>query len=289
MNPPSSIDIQNGYRECQRICRASGSSFPLAFRLLPAPQRDAITAIYAYCRILDDAVDGNDSVEAKQIRLDDYLAELIGALKGDTKHPVFIAVADAVQRYSLPTEPLYDLILGMRMDIRGYRPADETQLYLYCDRVAGTVGLLVVALLGVPIEVGHDYAIWTGRALQLTNILRDIREDADRNRVYLPQNWLDRYSVTQTMLSQKTFSKNVGDLLAFVGVETEAAYRQAVNTFPSQYRSQLRFSEALRAIYRTLYLRLDKAHYDSAHIASMHSYSKLVAALRGYTSPGFRW
>jgi phytoene synthase len=182
--------IDESYRECEALTRARAANFYYGIRLLPAPKRRAMCAVYAFARRVDDIGDGQQPSQRKLELLDAARAELESQDDG----PVIVALSDAERRFALPHAALLDLIAGVEMDVRGETYEDFEQLVTYCRRVAGTIGRLSVAIFGPrDPELADPLADDLGVAMQLTNILRDVREDLERNRVYLPREDLERF------------------------------------------------------------------------------------------------
>ncbi len=188
---------QQAYRQCESLTRAAAGNFYYGIRLLPAPKRRAMCAVYAFARRVDDIADGTLAPEEKLIRLE-AAARALENLDPHDPDPVMAALADASARFDLPADALEDLIEGVRMDVRGTSYADFKELELYCRRVAGSIGRLCLAIFGTrrrrPGErPASEMADDLGVALQLANIARDLREDAERGRVYLAARDLVRY------------------------------------------------------------------------------------------------
>jgi phytoene synthase len=184
---------RSAYRRCEALTRAAAGNFYWGIRLLPAPKRRAMCAVYAFARRVDDIADGSLEREEKLRRLD---AAAAGLERLSTEDPdsVMAALADASARFALPRESLRDLIAGVRMDVAGASYADVDELVVYCRRVAGSIGRLCLAIFGARGGGGaRDLADDLGVAMQLANIARDLREDAERGRVYLPARDLVRY------------------------------------------------------------------------------------------------
>lgn len=168
--------------------RGAGSNFYLAMRLMPARKRAAMFAIYAFARVLDDIVDGPAAIEEKRNALKKWRAELVRAFEGDPLTPIGQALRSAIAAYALPREEFEALLQGMEMDIgEALRAPSQTTLDLYCRRVAGTIGLLSLPVFGCDAAPDRAFAIALARALQLTNIVRDVAEDGARGRLYVPR------------------------------------------------------------------------------------------------------
>jgi phytoene synthase len=189
----ASIHTQQAYRQCESLTRAAAGNFYYGICLLPAPKRRAMCAVYAFARRVDDIADGTLAREEKLRRLQ-TAERALEQLRADDRDPVMAALADASTRFALPTDALRDLIEGVRMDVTGSTYTDFKELELYCRRVAGSIGRLCLAIFGTRADGrASELADDLGVALQLANIARDLREDAERGRVYLPAKDLVRY------------------------------------------------------------------------------------------------
>lgn len=185
-------------RHVADLVRRSGTSFYWAMRLLPSERRQAMYAIYAFCREVDDLADEPGSLDAKLAGLAAWRAEIDALDAGHASRPTTIALARAVRRFDLPRAELLAVIDGMEMDAREeMRAPDLAALRLYCRRVAGAVGLLSIRAFGASGPAATEFALVLGEALQLTNILRDLDEDAARRRLYLPRELLDRAGIAE--------------------------------------------------------------------------------------------
>jgi len=183
-------------QQAEDIVRQSGTSFYWAMRRLPEEKRNAMYAIYAFCREVDDIADGSDDVETKLSRLGEWRGEIERLYGERPRHGITKALLDPVERFGLHKEDFRAVIDGMEMDAAPkLRIVDMAELELYCDRVACAVGRLSVKVFGIPDDVGVRLAFAQGQALQLTNILRDIDEDALRDRLYLPQDLLHAHGI----------------------------------------------------------------------------------------------
>ncbi|MGH7338123.1 MAG: phytoene/squalene synthase family protein, partial [Myxococcota bacterium] len=177
--------MRGAYAHCAEIARRSGSSFLAAFWMFPREQRRALHAIYAFCRLVDDIADDPALRGDRGMLLERWHEELVDAYRGKARHPVGIALGDAVERFALPEQCFLDLLAGIEADLRGGEFETFAELEHYCYCVASTIGLLVCGVRGLRDERVRDYALHLGIAVQLTNVLRDVGEDAAAGRIYL--------------------------------------------------------------------------------------------------------
>jgi phytoene synthase len=237
---------------CQQRAAASGSSFYYSFVFLEPAKRQAITALYAFCREVDDVVDECPDPHLARTKLAWWRTEIAHLYAGQPSHPVTQALAATLTRFSLPQEQLLEIIDGMEMDIDNGRYPDFRALHLYCYRVASIVGLLAAEIFGYTDRRTLKYAHDLGLAFQLTNIIRDVGEDARRGRIYLPQDDLARFGVTETDILQARDSANFQRLMAFQIERAQATYDQALAQLPAADRKAQRAGLVMAAIYRTL-------------------------------------
>ncbi len=188
---------------CQNKAAQSGSSFYYSFLFLPPERRRAITALYAFCREVDDAVDEPSDPSVARATLAWWRAEVAQLFAGNPQHPVTRALAPATGPFGITQARLSEIMDGMEMDLTQNRYLDFTGLQLYCHRVAGVVGVLAAAIFGYRNPKTIDYAERLGLAFQLTNIIRDVGEDARKDRIYLPMDELKRFGVTRGRHSQR--------------------------------------------------------------------------------------
>ena len=237
---------------CQEKAAASGSSFYYSFMFLPKPRREAITALYAFCREVDDVADECHELDIARTKLAWWRVEINNLFHGTPQHPVTKALLEPVSQYGLQEEHFLEIINGMEMDLEQNRYADFEQLQLYCYRVASVVGLLSVAIFGYTNPRTLDYAKYLGMAFQLTNITRDVGEDARRDRIYLPLDELEQFGVTETDILHGHESDKVQKLLDFQIARAESYYDRALATLPVEDRKAQRTGLIMAAIYRTL-------------------------------------
>ena len=237
---------------CQGKAAASGSSFYYSFLFLEPARRQAITALYAFCREVDDVVDDCLDAEPAHARLAWWRTEIGALYSGRPSHPVTQALAIALKRFKLPREQLVEIVDGMEMDLTQNRYPDFEALRLYCHRVAGVVGLLAAEIFGYQDGDTLKYADDLGLAFQLTNIIRDVGEDARRGRIYLPEEELQRYAVPPSDILQGRYTDNFRRLMEFQIGRAEAVYVQALARLPRADRKAQRAGLAMAAIYRAL-------------------------------------
>ncbi len=254
--------LSDAYTYCRQITRKSSSNFYYAFRLLPAERHNALCALYAFCRFMDDIADqpevGNASLQGKgkkerlEILLNAWREELTQCYQGSPGHPISLALSDTVRRFPIQQTHLAGIIDGVEMDLTRthYRTFDE--LYDYCYHVASLVGLACIEIFGYRNSSTHEYAVDLGIAFQLTNILRDVGEDVQRGRVYLPDEDLLRFGYTEEELRNAVYNEAFVQLMTFEGNRAREYYNRAIrNRAPEDQRS-LVAAEAMRLIYSRL-------------------------------------
>jgi len=237
---------------CQQKAAASGSSFYYSFMFLPPPRRRAITALYAFCREVDDVVDEVRDPEVANAKLAWWRREIALVFAGQPTHPVAIALQGIVGEFALPEAHFQTVIDGMAMDLAQHRYLDFTDLELYCHRVAGVVGLMSAEIFGYVDPATKGYARDLGVAFQLTNIIRDVGEDARRGRIYLPQDELQRFGVAPSALLRGEYSSEFRHLMRFQASRAQTWYERAFAQLPAQDRKAQRTGLVMAAIYRTL-------------------------------------
>ncbi|HTO55488.1 MAG TPA: squalene/phytoene synthase family protein [Myxococcota bacterium] len=259
--PAPSPEVLRAYAHCRGVTRASHSSFAAAFWMFPKEKRRALHAIYAFCRLADDIADDPAIRGNRGLLLERWREELAGAYEGKAVHPVGIALGDAVRRFALPRRIFEDLLLGVESDLRRLPIETFDDLYTYCYRVASTVGLLIVRVLGFRNPRTLDYAEAMGVAVQLTNVLRDVGEDAASGRVYLAREDLKRFGVCEDALTLDPAPDELRLLLACYAERARIFYERAESLRPDEDRARLRPADAMGAIYRTLLDRLQAERF----------------------------
>jgi phytoene synthase len=248
---------------CQAKTAKSGSSFYYSFLFLPQEQRRAITALYAFCREVDDVVDECSDVGVARVKLAWWRNEVDALYQGRPQHPVAMALAEVTRRFKLPQPHLQEIIDGMEMDLDHNGYPDFAALRLYCHRVAGVVGLLSAEIFGYQDPRTLDYAADLGLAFQLTNIIRDVGEDARRNRIYLPLDEMREHRVSASDIAAARESDEFRGLMESQIDRALGFYGRAIAALPSGDRRSQRAGLVMAAIYRAL---LDEIRADGCRV-----------------------
>ena len=237
---------------CQQKAVQSGSSFYYSFLFLPPERRRAITALYAFCREVDDAVDEPSEASVAQSTLAWWRGEVAQLFAGSPQHPVTRALAPVIEPFGITQARLNEIMDGMEMDLNQSRYLDFTGLQLYCHRVAGVVGALAAAIFGYRNPKTLEYAERLGLAFQLTNIIRDVGEDARKNRIYLPMDELKCFDVSAADILNGRYTDNFARLMCFQAERARRCYDEALALLPPEDRRAQRPGLVMAAIYRTL-------------------------------------
>jgi phytoene synthase len=248
---------------CQQKAARSGSSFYYSFLFLPPERRRAITALYAFCREVDDVVDEVSDVGVARTKLAWWRTEVANLFAGHPQHPVTRALAPFVGPYGLDAGRMNEIIDGMEMDLVHRRYADFEALKLYCHRAAGVVGQLSACVFGYTNASTLEYAEALGTAFQLTNIIRDVGEDARRERVYLPADELARFGIAPEDLLQGRGGERFVELMRFQAERARSYYDLAQSRLAPEDRVAQRPGLIMAAIYRTL---LDEIERDGFRV-----------------------
>lgn len=251
-------------QDSRTITRKSASNLALAFVLLPKPRRDAMSALYAFCREVDDVADDESvPVEKRRALLAQWREDVCLACQNFTpKFAVNRELQPVIAQYRLPFAHFDDLIRGVEMDldIKRYQTFDE--LEQYCFRVASVVGLLSVEIFGYKDAACRDYAIYLGKALQLTNILRDVRTDAERGRIYLPLSELERYQVDQDEILRGVWSERFEQVADSTARQARKFYSLARQTLPAADRRSMGAAELMGSVYWRLLRTLERRRFQ---------------------------
>lgn len=251
-------------QESQTITRKSASNLALAFILLPKAKRDAMSVLYAFCREVDDVADEESvSTDKRREQLTAWREDVRRACEGS--NPQFAVnreLQPVAREFHLPFSLFDELIKGCEMDLDKRRYETYEELELYCYRVASVVGLLSIEIFGYTNPACRDYAIYLGKALQLTNILRDVRTDADRGRIYLPQSELARFKVSEKDILESRYTDNFRSLAESVAARAKSFYQLARLTRPAEDRRALVAADLMGLVYWRLLTKLERQRFD---------------------------
>ncbi len=285
---PTSREIADAYEAVAAATKAASSNFYYAFITLPIEKRNAVYAGYTFCRLADDIVDDGAYGERTGEALDSLQAHLISAYAGDfsdngdrltiTDAPagMWVALNDTLHKYPIDRQHLIDVVEGCRMDLNGTTYETWDQLAEYCKRVASATGLALIEVFGYEDERAVEYAIDLGIALQLTNILRDITEDLEIGRVYLPAQELDEYGVSVDDLRQKRVTPEYIRFMKFQVDRARKYLESGVRLFPLLDRQSRQCPETMTQVYEYLLDRIEKNNYDTLNQrASLTRFQKL--------------
>jgi len=246
------------------LTKKSASNLALAFILLPREKRDAMSALYAFCRAVDDVADEDSvSTESRREQLAAWRTDIGRACNG--QKPEFILNQEfqpVIQQFKLPFALFDELIKGCEMDLETKRYETHEQLDLYCYRVASVVGLLSIEIFGYKNRACHEYAVHLGKALQLTNILRDVKNDAARERIYLPQTELKQHGVTENEILEGRYSERYFKLAESVATRARHFYKLAQETLPAEDRRSMVAAELMGSVYWRLLQKLERGKFD---------------------------
>ena len=245
-----------------KFTRAAGSNFYYSFLLLPGPKRRAIKNVYAFCRILDDIVDNDQGARNPQADLQYWREEVDNWFEGYATTEFGDSFISTIEEFDLPREPFVDLIDGMEMDLKWRSYQSFADLREYCYRVASAVGLICIEIFGYESPRTREYAVNLGLALQLTNILRDLKEDVGRGRIYIPLEDLERYGYSEKDMRANVYNTPFVQLMKFEHSRASYYYQAAAATLPEQDRASLFAAEIMKAIYSELLDSIAGVQFD---------------------------
>jgi phytoene synthase len=273
-------------QECRTITRKSASNLALAFVLLPKAKRDGMSALYAFCREVDDVADDESRpLPQRREHLAAWRADVHRAC--DTEPPQFPVnreLQPVIHRYHLAFEHFDALLQGVEMDLDIKRYENYEQLDLYCYRVASVVGLLSIEVFGYQDPACREYAVCLGKALQLTNILRDVRSDAQRGRIYLPLSELARFKVSPEEILRLEYSPRFFELANSVAQRARHFYRLARETLPAEDRRSMVAAELMGSVYWRLLCKLERRRFDvfGPELTRLNKGQKALLILRSW-------
>lgn len=247
----------------KEISKNSKSSFYYAFNLLPEEKRDAMNVVYAFCRKTDDIVDEtNDSQDVKYEKLRKWRIEFEKAFAGHSEFPLLNKLGKTISNFNIPLDPFFELIKGMEMDIQKDRYKSFDDLQLYCYRVASTVGLMCIEIFGYKHPSTKNFAVDLGIALQLTNILRDIGKDAEKGRIYLPQEDLQKFNYNESELMMKVYNNQFKELMMYESGRAKIYFNSATSHLDLEDKKTMFAARAMQHIYYKMLEKIIAAEYD---------------------------
>lgn len=247
----------------KEIAKKSKSNFYYAFNLLPAEQRDAMNTVYAFCRQTDDIVDeGTTSDDIKHDKLRKWRIELEKSLDGQSDYQLINKLSKTIQNFNIPLEPFYDLIKGMEMDLQKKRYLTFNDLQTYCYNVASTVGLMCIEIFGYRHPSAKDFAINLGIALQLTNILRDVKKDAEKGRIYLPKEDLEKFNYHESDVFNNTYNDNFQRMMEYQVERAREYFNAATACLNREDKKAMFAARAMQHIYSRMLNKIVDADYN---------------------------
>lgn len=246
-----------------KITKSSKTNFFYSFKLLPKDKYDAISTVYAFCRKTDDIVDNlYDTEEVKFRKLRQWRNEFEKSLSGNSQFQLLNKLNSVIKKYNIPLEPFFELIKGMESDLQVARYKDFKTLYEYCFRAAATVGLMCIEIFGYRTENAKEYAVNLAIALQLTNILRDIKYDAMNGRIYIPEEDLKKFGYTEDDLMNCRYNQSFVELMKFECRRAREFYRKANESFHRDDRRYLFPARIMEKVYFNILRKIEKMNYN---------------------------
>jgi phytoene synthase len=258
------MTLEEAHRHCRDVARSEARNFYYGFILLPEGKRSGIYAAYAFSRRADDAVDGDDPPEQQRAAVAALRGQLDAAVAGTPPpdDPVLVALADTIRRFAIPREHLDALLDGVEMDLTVTRYADEEALRVYCDRVAGAVGLVSLHVFGFRDPAAPGHAEELGVGLQIVNIMRDVAEDAGRDRIYLPADAMAAHGVTEEQIKAGAATPGFRALMAEQGARAHALIARGERLLPLLDRRSRMCVAMLSGLYRQILREIEARDYD---------------------------
>lgn len=249
--------------QAKEIAKNSKSSFYYAFSLLPPDKRDAMNTVYAFCRQTDDIIDeGNDPDDLKYETLRKWRIELEKSFKGNSHYQLLNKLAVIIRQFNIPLDPFFELIKGMEMDLQKKSYMEFDELLLYCYRVASTVGLMCIEIFGYKNGSAKDFAVNLGYAMQLTNILRDVKIDSDNGRIYLPSNDLSKFNYSDQDIKNAIYDERFINLMSYEAAIAEEYFQKANDYLDFEDKPAMFAARAMQHIYHSLLLKLKEKNYN---------------------------
>ena len=256
------INIKSAYKYCEKITQQNAKNFYYAFKLLPKPKRLAIYATYAFCRICDDIVDspGTPSNKIEKLKELQSTVENLNHLKDPS--PIFIALNDAISKFNIPLNYYLELLEGVKSDISRNRFSNFEELSKYCYQVASVVGLICIEIFGYKNPDAKKYAIYLGYAMQITNILRDVKEDSKINRIYIPLNEIEKFDYSEVELIKSIKNKNFCLLMEHQAKRAQKYYFESKKLFPLINKDAKACTEIMHETYNRILNRIIASDFN---------------------------
>ena len=282
----AATSVEIGYRESREITRREAKNFYYAFLTLPQERRRAIYVAYAFCRYCDDAVDSAESVDQKTAKLQSLHASLSDAYTGRPNDPLFLALADVADRHDIPEEYFKQVIHGVESDLTKVRYRDFEELRTYCYQVASVVGLICLQIFGYKDDRAREHAIDLGLAMQLTNITRDIQEDLELGRIYLPQDEIARFGYSEEAMEAGIVNESFINLMRFQAERARGYFDSGFKLLPYLSPRSRACPAVMGQLYSKVLQRIEEAKFDVfQHRISLSKSEKLrVTAQTWFTS-----
>ena len=246
----------------RKLVRATASNFYYAFLLLPRAERRAIKDVYAFCRLLDDVVDEDQTGRNPYAELEYWRGEVEAIYQGIPTSEFGEQLLPSIEEFDLPKQPFLDLIDGMEMDLKWHSYQTFADLREYCYRAASTVGLICIEIFGYESARTREYAVNLGLALQLTNILRDLKEDTARGRIYIPVEDLERFGYSERDLRENLYNAPFIELMKYEYARARSYFEKAAGSLPDQDRPSMFAAEIMGAIYKELLDQIPAVQFD---------------------------
>lgn len=262
MNNPVAGTLSRALNRKHGLGSGSGSNFYYSFFFLPGAKRRAIKDVYAFCRILDDIVDQDHSGRDPFAELAFWRDEIEACYRGQPASEFGEQLIETIEAFDLPIQPFLDLVEGMEMDLRWQSYQTFADLREYCYRVASSVGLICIEIFEYESPRTREYAVNLGLALQLTNVLRDLKEDVERGRIYIPLEDLERFGYSEDDLRASRYNSPFIEMMRFEHARARSYFEKAAATLPEVDRKSMVAAEIMGAIYRELLDRIQAAQYD---------------------------
>jgi phytoene synthase len=276
-------DLEQAYEECRLVTRREAKNFYYAFLTLPEAQRRAIYVAYTFCRYCDDSVDAEHSLDEKLSLLSDLRRKLNECYQGHTGEMVFLGLADIAEKYNIPEEYFQEVLSGVESDLVKTQYHDFEELRQYCYQVASAVGLICIHIFGFTHSRAKDHAVDLGLAMQLTNIARDVKEDLDLGRIYLPQDELSRFGYSEEELRSGNVNQAFVDLMRFQTQRARDYFSSGFQLLPYLSPRSRACPAVLGTLYSKLLDRIESVNYDVLnHRVSLSTTEKLRITSRAW-------